>query len=498
MPDCVVGVDIGTTGVKTIALSQDGNVLGQAYHEHHLHSPYPGWAEESPCDWWKGTVATLQTVLAHIDPGNVLCIGVSGMVPALVLLNERGEPLRFAIQQNDARTTKELSWLKPRVNEKRFFELTGCTLNQQIIPPKLLWVRSHEPQIYEKIRWIMGSYDYINYKLTGNFSLEQNWVLEAGLWMAEERSWYEPILDLVEISKEWLPPVHSAHEVIGETAREVEEETGLRQGTPVIAGSADHIAAALASGAIEPGDLVLKFGGAGDILYCLDGFSPHSRLFIDYHNIPGKYLLNGCMASSGSLVKWFKNLLGGEGNSYEELDKEAEKICCGRAGLVVLPYFMGEKTPIFDPLARGVVFGLSLHHTKYHVHRAILESVVYAFRQHVEIIQEAGYPIQRILVVDQGAKSDLWRQISADVLGKDIHHVMGSSLESVFGVAFTAGVAIGVWKWDDIKDLSHASLTNRPQSLNRKFYDQMYRLYLDLYQHLKHDFVSLYQATGQN
>ena len=135
MPNCVVGVDIGTTGVKTIALSQDGNVLGQAYHEHHLHSPYPGWAEESPHDWWKGTVATLQTVLAQIDPGNVLCVGVSGMVPALVLLNERGEPLRFAIQQNDARTTKELSWLKPRVNEKRFFELTGCTLNQQIIPP---------------------------------------------------------------------------------------------------------------------------------------------------------------------------------------------------------------------------------------------------------------------------------------------------------------------------------------------------------------------------
>lgn len=497
MPRCVIGIDIGTTGVKAIALSERGRTLATAYHEHHLYSPRPGWAEENPTDWWRGTVVTLKHILAKVSPRSVSAIGVSGMVPALVLLDSKKRSLRPSIQQNDARTERELVWLRERIKEKGYLRRTGCAITQQLIPPKLLWIRTHEPEIYKQIRWIMGSYDYINYKLTSILSIEQNWAIESGLWTAEDRGWYKTILDLFEIPEEWLSPVHHPHEFIGETTKEVEKETGLRQGTPVIAGSADHIAAALASGISEKGDLVLKFGGAGDILYCLDHFAPHPQLFIDYHDIPGKYVISGCMASSGSVVKWFKNLLGGEENTYAELDRHAKKVDCGSEGLVILPYFIGEKTPIFDPLARGVVFGLSLHHTKYHIHRAILESVAYGFRHHVELIREMGYPIQRVLAVDQGARSDLWRQISADVLGTNIYCVQGGDLGSVYGTAFVIGVAMDFWEWKDIKKFSKVSLANHSKDENHKLYTEIYQIYLSLYRHLKEDFRHLYQIKGE-
>lgn len=497
MPRCVIGIDIGTTGVKAIALSEKGRTLATAYHEHHLYSPRPGWAEENPRDWWSGTVFTLKNLLAKVNPRSVSAIGVSGMVPALVLLDSKKRSLRPSIQQNDARTEKELAWLRERIEEEGYLRRTGCAITQQLIPPKLRWIKNHEPEVYRHIRWMMGSYDYINYKLTGTLSIEQNWAIESGLWMAEERNWYKPIFDLFKIPMDWLSPVHPPHEIIAQTTKEVEKETGLREGTLVIAGSADHIAAALASGISEKGDLVLKFGGAGDILYGIDRFSPHPLLFIDYHDIPGKYVISGCMASSGSVVKWFKGLLGGEKNTYVTLDRHAKKIACGSEGLVILPYFIGEKTPIFDPLARGVVFGLSLHHTKYHIHRAILESVVYGFRHHVELIKKMGYPIRRVLAVDQGARSDLWRQISADVLGTNIYCVQGGNLGSVYGTAFVVGVAMDFWEWKDIKKFSKVSLANHPKDENHKLYNQIYQIYLSLYRHLKKDFKHLYQIKGE-
>jgi xylulokinase len=202
------------------------------------------------------------------------------------------------------------------------------------------------------------------------------------------------------------------------------------------------------------------------------------------------------MAASGSIVKWFKNLLGGRQNSYAVLDKGAGKVPSGSDGLVVLPYFLGEKTPIFDPLARGVVFGLGLHHTKHHLHRAILEAVVYGFRHHAELIRDMGYPIRRVLAVDQGARSAVWRQIAADVLGADIHRVQGGDMGSVYGTAFVAGVAARFWSWEDLPRFTRVRIANHPNRENQQRYDQTYRLYRDLYRHLKADFQQLHQIRG--
>jgi len=487
MAPCVIGVDIGTTGVKGIALGKRGRVLATAHHEHHLSSPFPGWAEERPADWWQGAVRVLRRLLSAVRADQVAVVGVSGMVPALVLLDGAGSPLRPSIQQNDARTDKEMAWLRARLPEDTLLRVTGCAITQQLIPTKLLWLRTHEPAVYRRIRWIMGSYDYVNYRLTGRMGLEQNWAIESGLWMAAEHRWYPAMLDLFETPQAWLGPVHAPHERIGEISPQAARDTGLRPGTPVIAGSADHIAAALASGITEKGDLVLKFGGAGDILYCLDQFSPTPLLFIDYHDIPGKYVISGCMASSGSVVKWFKNLLGGGPRAYAALDRGAAPLPCGSDGLLALPYFLGEKTPFCDPLARGVLFGLGLHHTKYHIHRAILESIVYAFRHHAEVIRDMGYPVGRILAVDQGARSGLWRQITADIFAQPVWRVRGGDLGSVYGTALVAGVTAGFWDWGGVTHLSQARVANHPRPEAHGVYEEMYRLYRGLYGHVKAD-----------
>ena len=234
-----------------------------------------------------------------------------------------------------------------------------------------------------------------------------------------------PGLDAAKIEEAWLGPVRAPHEVVGGVTSRAARETGLRAGTPVVAGSADHVAAALAAGAAR-GELVLKIGGSGDVLLAIDRFAPDPRLYIDYHDVPGLFLLNGCMATSGSLVKWLaaecaRDLGAGEA-AYARLDAEAEAVPAGSDGLVALPYFLGEKTPLFDPSARGVFFGLTLSHRRAHLHRALLEAVAYGFRHHVEVLEAGGHRFAGVRIMDGGARSALWRQIVADVLGHAVTH----------------------------------------------------------------------------
>jgi xylulokinase len=498
----VIGVDVGTTGVKAVAVTRGGAVISEAEAEHHLSSPFPGWAEENPEDWWQNVLKTVGQVIRGVGRG-ARAIGVSGMVPALVLLDGRGEILRPSIQQNDARTAEELAWLRAALDEEAFFQETGQTINQQIVPPKLLWLRRHEPEIYRQIRWILGSYDFITHRLSGILSVEQNWALEAGFLRAEDRQWYLPMFQASGITPEYVPPVRQPHEIVGGSLADIEEATGLPRGTPVVAGSADHIAAALAAGLTRPGDLVLKFGGAGDALYCVDRFTPDRRLFLDYHDIPGLYVLNGCMAASGSLIKWFRDQfakeLSGLNDAYERLDREAADVPPGSGGLVVLPYFLGEKTPLFDPLARGVIAGLTLSHTRAHVFRAFLEAVVYGFAHHVEILKELGYPVGRVLVMDKGAQSPLWRQITSDVLGLPVYHLAGGHTGSAYGVAYVAGVAAGFWDWRHIEQIVSVRAVHEPDEAAHSTYRDLYRVYRELYPHLREDLhrLSIIQTAGR-
>lgn len=480
----VLGIDVGTTALKAVALERERGIVAQAERPHELRSPYSGWAEEDPERWWTTTIETIRELLTVVPANEIGAIGVSGMVPAMVMLDTSGKPIRPSIQQNDARTIVEVGELRADVNLAEFLKITGGTPNQQNIDTKWRWLKRHEPGVIERTAHLCGSYDFIVYRLTGQFSLEENWAAESGLYDVQQHRWYEPYMEHAGIDPAILPPVRQPIQIVAGISAEVAAQTGLRAGMPVVAGSADHVAAALAAGLTQSGDILLKFGGAGDILYCDDRPDPDPHFYFDYHDIPSLTLINGCMAASGSLVKWFAHELGG-GMSPAELDAEAENIPPGAGGIIALPYFLGEKTPIFDPAARGVFAGVMLHHTRAHLYRAILESVCYGFEHHLTLLQQAERPIRRVVAADGGSRSKLWMQIAADVVDQQVQVVAGEAA-SALGSAYVAAMGIGMFaEWQDITRFISQGPIYYPQKTNVERYRAGFELYRDLYKRLQ-------------
>lgn len=502
----LLGVDIGTSSVKTVVCEPGGRVVCQASAENTLRADAPGWAEQDPDQWWANTLTTIRACLDHpdVDARQIAAVGVTGMLPTLVLLGADGAPLRPSIQQNDARALAEIDQLAAVVGTEVFFARTGASLSQQSIGPRLLWLQTHEPDVWAQAQTLLGSYDYINFRLTGVLSVEQNWALESGLYDINQRQWSPDLLAAVHTSAARLPDVHAPHEVIGAVTDAAARETGLRAGTPVVAGSADHIGAALAAGVTEEGDLLVKIGSAGDILYCTGTPRLDPRLYIDYHDVPGKYLLNGCMATSGSLLRWYVQQFcpdvlaearAAGSSAYVRLDARAAALPPGSERLVVLPYFLGEKTPLMDPYARGTMLGLTLFHTREHVYRAILEAVAYGFRHHVDVLREQGREPQRVLISEGGAASALWRQITADVLQRPVLYLRDNP-GSALGAAFVAGVGAGVFtSWADIRRFVVVEGTTAPNPANAAIYDELYGVYREAYERLKPTFRRLAETA---
>lgn len=496
MSHLVIGIDIGTTHTKGVVIDTGGTIVAEASREATLISYHPTWAEEDPEQWWENTTAIIREFLAtpEIQADDIVAVGVSGMVPAMVLLDDAGMPIRLSIQQNDARSGPQVRELAASFSQETFFRRTGGSINQQVIAPKMRWLAKHEPDAVARLATLMGSYDYINFRLTGQRTIEENWALESGLYDITERAWGDDLLALAGLRRDDVAPIVSSSDVVGTITPDAAKATGLLPGTPVAGGAADHVASAYVTTAFADGDLVVKFGGAGDVLYCQKDLTTDPRLFIDHHLIPDWYFLNGCMATSGSLVKWFVENLARdavhearatETSVFENLDLEAARVPSGSLGLVVLPYFLGEKTPIHDPDARGTIVGLGLHHTRSHLYRAVLESVAFGFRHHVDVLAERGLPVHRVLAADGGAKSDLWMQITADILQRPLCRLVrhpGSSL----GVAVAAGIAVGAFAdWSAVDDFVELSEPFMPDPGNAAVYDRNYRVYRTTYERLK-------------
>ena len=480
----VLGIDVGTTALKAIALEREKGIVAQAEMTHELRSPQAGWAEEDPERWWTTTVESIRQLLKVIPAESIEAVGVSGMVPAMVILDASGDPLRLSIQQNDVRANVEVDELRADVDLQEFLRITGCMPNQQSIDTKWRWLQRHEPKVVEHAVHVCGSYDFIVYRLTGHYSLEENWAAESGFYDVVQHRWHPPYLEHANMAPDLLPPVHQPKEIVAGVSEEVARMTGLVPGTPVVAGSADHVAAALASGLTQDGDILLKFGGAGDILYCDSRPDPDPHFYFDYHDVPGLTLINGCMASSGSLIKWFSNTLA-DGMSPQDLDVEAQAIEPGAGGIIALPYFLGEKTPIFDPAARGVFAGLMLHHTRAHLYRAILEAVCYGFAHHLELLREAGRPIRRVVAADGGSRSALWMQIAADVINLPVQVVAGEAA-SALGAAYVAAMGAGMFTdWSDITRFISQGPIYYPQSAVVPRYRKGFTLYRELYMRLQ-------------
>jgi xylulokinase len=482
----VIGLDIGTTSTIGVLVAAPNSIVAVASRKTILHSPHPGWAEEDPAEWWSNSCSILRELVAALPAGTGALRGlcVTGMVPALVLLDEGAHVLRPSIQQSDGRAAAEVEQLKREVDEAKFLARTGNGVNQQLIAAKLRWLQRHEPDVFSRVRTVFGSYDYINWRLTGARGVEQNWALEAGIVDLADHQINDDLVALTHLPRAAFPAKHASHSVLGGVTAAAAGETLLPEGLPVFGGAADHIASALAAGLVEPGDVLLKFGGAGDIVVASDIARPDPRLFLDYHLAPGLYAPNGCMAASGSALNWLAANLRLEApseNPHAALDRLAGAIPAGSDGVLCLPYFLGEKTPIQDPLARGTFTGLSLGHGPAHLWRALLEAVAFGFRHHVDVLSEIGFAPRRFLASDGGARSRVWMQIVADVLQAPVRLVENAHGSAV-GAALVATIASGAnVGWGDARRLARLGDTIVPKLENAAVYDRGYSDYRALY-----------------
>ena len=491
----VLGLDIGTTSTIGILVGLPDRILATATRPVTLSSPRASWAEEDPAEWWENVRRIIAELLQQsgLDATAIKAVGVTGMLPAVVLLDAEGKVLRPSIQQSDGRCGTEVSELRQEWPEADFLKRAGNGINQQLVTAKLRWIERHEPAVFSRIATVFGSYDYINYRLTGTRAVEQNWALEAGFVDVSTGLIDSELVRLAHVAPDVIPPKRASHEIMGVIDARGAAESGLAAGTHVVGGAADMIASALGAGVIDAGDVLLKFGGAVDILTATDVVKPDPRLFLDYHLVPGLFMPNGCMSTGGSALNWFvETFAGGEreaaraqGKSlHQHLDTLAAARPAGADGLTILPYLLGEKTPIHDPAARGVVEGLTLSHDLGHLWRALLESYAYAIRHHVEVLIDMGHDPRRYLVSDGGSQSTVWMQIVADVLDAPVQRLSGHP-GSCIGAAWTAAIGVGLEDdWRGVTRFVTFSEVLQPQAGHVQAYRDGYCRYRDLYDRL--------------
>ncbi|MGE0724437.1 MAG: FGGY-family carbohydrate kinase [Alphaproteobacteria bacterium] len=495
----LVGLDIGTTSTIGVLIRPDGATIATESRPVRLHADRPGWAEEDPVEWWANACAILRRLVIAAETAGepIAAVGVTGMLPAVVLLDGDGKPIRRAIQQSDARAGREVEEMRAAVDEAAFFARTGCGINQQLVAPTLRWLARHEPAAIERAATVFGSYDFITHRLTGKRTVERNWALEAGFLEIATGRVGDDLLALGGLRPGQLPEVRLPHEVVGGVTRAAAAATALAEGTPVIAGVADHAASTFAAGVVDEGDALLKFGGSGDVMIATRAPCADRRLYNDFHVIPGLFMPNGCMAASGSALNWLAgtiaaNLPRAEGETvHQALDALARQTASGAEGLVFLPYVIGEKTPLHDPAARGVLLGLGLHHGLGHIWRAALEGIAFGFRHHLDVFAEAGLRTERFRASDGGARSRTWMQIVADVIQQPIRLLEGHP-GSALGAAFVAGRAVGAFaEWSDIARFVRPGDLVSPAPSSATTYDRLYRVYREAYDRLRDLFPSL-------
>lgn len=474
MPDLLLGIDLGTTGTKAVLLDPVAGLLGEVSRPTRLVSDGPGLAEADAAEWWANVCSAVPELLAGTGTasGEIAAVAASGMVPAVLALDGDGVPLRRAILQNDARAGCEIDELAGRLGDLDLVALTGSALTQQSVAPTLAWLARHEPQTFALTRSVVGSYDWLLRRLGARPHVERNWALESGLFTLAG----EPLTAILEasgIDPATIPPVAAPGTLVGHVSAAAAAECSLAAGTPLIVGGADHVLSAYAAGLSEPGDVLIKLGGAGDILLVADSPFTDERLYLDEHPVPGLWLPNGCMATSGSLVRWVQALVGGP--DLAQLDAEVESR--PPSDLLCLPYFLGEKSPLHDPDLRGAFVGLHLAHDRADLYRAVLEAVAFGFRHHLDVLRERELDVGQIRVTNGGSRSPLWKQIHADVLGRPLTPIVdhpGASL----GAAVAAGVGAGLLDgWGVVDRFVRLGEPVLPRPELTAVYDALYALW---------------------
>jgi xylulokinase len=427
----LVGLDVGTTGVKALALSPDGDVLARAEEGYGLSTRHPGWAEQDPEDWWQAAARALAAL-----GGEPTAIGLSGQMHGLVVLDDQDRVLRPAILWNDQRTEAECAEIEQQIGLARLVQLTGNRALTGFTAPKLLWLRRHEPETYARIAHVLLPKDYVRLRLTGERVSDVADASGTLLLDVAGRRWSEEMLEALEVDPGWLPRVIESPEVSGET----------RAGVPVAAGAGDQAAAALGVGVDRPGPVSVVLGTSGVVFAALPAFAAdaQARVHAFCHAVPGGWHAMGVMLSAAGSLRWLRDALGGA-IRYDQLTAAADEWPPTAEGLTFLPYLAGERTPHADPHARGALAGLTLRHDRGALVRAVLEGVAYGLRDSLELLRELGVSPKSGRVSGGGARSELWLRILASVLDLPLQRTAADE-GSAFGAALLGGVAAGVFR----------------------------------------------------
>jgi xylulokinase len=462
-PGAVLGIDVSTTATKAVLIDERGSVLGIASRDYPFEQPYPLWSEQDPESWWTGAVGAIKDVLAAtgVDPTAIAAVGLTGQMHGLVLLDAADRVVRPAILWNDQRTGAECDLIRQALGPERLIRITGNDALTGFTAPKLVWVRDHEPEAWSRAAHVLLPKDYVRLQLTGDHALDKADGAGTLLFDLAARDWSDDVLDALEIPRTWLPPTFEGPEVTGAISAGAAEATGLRAGTPVVAGGGDQAANAVGVGAVVPGRMALSLGTSGVVFATTDAplYEPEGRVHAFCHAVPNRWHFMSVMLSAAGSLRWFRDALA-PGVAFDDLVGPAATVPAGSAGLWFLPYLSGERSPYPDPLARGAFVGLTLAHDRRHLVRAVLEGVAHGLRDGLDAMVAAGMSApDQIRASGGGTASPLWRQILADVLDAEI-----ATVNTTEGAAYGAGLlaAVGAGWFGTVESAADALVTATP------------------------------------
>ena len=513
MANYFVGTDVGTTGTKSCVMDEQGKVIGSHYIEYKLYTPRPGWAEHNPEDYWNATADTIKAAVARarIDAGEIRGVSISALAPGCILVDRNLRPLQNSHIWMDRRGVKQSRWMKEHIGDDRVFEVSGNPIDPYYGMIKLMWERDNRPELYGQAYKLQTAADYPVMKLTGRVVTDySNAALIGVAFDIRKKKWDADLLEKMGIDPGILPEAFPCESIIGEVTGEAAERTGLKKGTPVLAGGVDAPMAYVANGALEDGDWALTMGTAGcmGVVHNHPNFArnliecPHSA------NSTRSYTSVGATIAFGSCTRYFRDEYAQyekaicrdlDLNVYDMMNLEAASVPVGSDGLIVLPYFSGERTPIWNPNARALIFGMSLKHTRYHFLRALMEGAALALYDNYMFMKEAGIKMNEPIAVGEGgAKSNLWRQIIADVFGVPVAY-QEEQKGAPEGNAICVGVASGVFPdYSVAKQWVNFTAINEPNMKNHEIYMELFEIYQNLYKGVKDQYDVLANALNRS
>jgi xylulokinase len=501
-----LGIDVGTSGTKTLAINERGKILGQALATYPCYHPKPLWSEQDPDDWWQATVKTVRAVVkkAKLKPADVRAIGLSGQMHGSVFLDKQNRVVRRALLWNDQRTAAECEEIERLAGgRQRLIEMVANPALTGFTAPKILWLRNHEPKNFAKTVKVLLPKDEIRRRLTGGFATEVSDASGMLLLDVVHRRWSDELLAKLELDATLLARCYESEQVTGQLTRDAAKTLGLSTECVVVGGAGDCAAGAVGNGIVRPGLLSTSIGTSGVVFVHSETpqVDPEGRLHTFCHAVHGKWHMMGVTLAAGGSLQWFRNALCDtvaalakrrKIDVYDVLAEEAAVTPPGAEGLYFLPYLAGERTPHADPLARGAFVGLTLRHARGHLVRAIMEGVTYSLRDCLEIMEQLGVGVKQIRATGGGARSAFWRQLQADVLGKTVVS-MAADEGPAYGVALLAAVGAGEFK--NITEACQATIKttgqSKPAAAAHRQYDKAFPIYQQLYRSLRNEFRAI-------